>query len=294
MPIFRQIGMKVFTTISEARNYRTALAATSMSVGFVPTMGALHNGHLSLVSKASQTDNIVAVSIFVNPIQFNDPKDLEKYPRNLDKDLELLNQILKPEDYVFIPDHKEMYPEPVTKKYDFGSVGNTMEGSARQGHFNGVGVVVDLLFHIIKPDNAFFGEKDYQQIAIIRKMVEIENHPVNIISCPTLRETDGLAMSSRNQLLDSDIRGNAGIIYQVLSSINDLAGSYSIQEAKNLMTQTIQSKPGFNVEYIEIADQNTLTSIDNWTDSEDIRCFIAVSTGKVRLIDNIKINLNIL
>ena len=284
--------MKVFTKISEAADYRTTLTSTGMSVGFVPTMGALHSGHLSLVSTAGKKNNIVAVSIVVNPIQFYDPKDLEKYPRNIERDLELLAQIMNPEDYVFIPDHSEMYPEPVSKKYDFGFIGNTMEGAIRPGHFNGVGVVVDLLFRIIKPDDAFFGEKDYQQIAIIRKMVEIEKHPVNIISCPTLREPDGLAMSSRNQLLDPDKRENAGVIYQALKSIAKSARSLSIHETKNLMVRMIESKPGFSVEYIEIADQNTLQPIDKWTDYESIRCFIAVSTGRVRLIDNIIIELD--
>lgn len=281
--------MKVFTTISEVLDYRTALASDSESVGFVPTMGALHSGHLSLVKQARKTDKIIAVSIFVNPIQFNDPNDLKKYPRNLEKDLKLLGTILKDEDFVFMPESTEMYPERVNKIYDFGSLGNVMEGASRHGHFNGVGVVVDRLFRIIKPLNAYFGEKDYQQVAIIRKIVEIENLPVNIVSCPIIREDDGLAMSSRNQLLTNDIRKNAGIIFKALSKSRSLAESYSVKETKLLMSKMIQAKPGFIVEYIEFANEMTLETVNSWEGKEAIRCFIAVRTGKIRLIDNKKL-----
>ena len=281
--------MKVFTTISEVFDYRTALASNNESVGFVPTMGALHSGHLSLVKQAGKTDKIVAVSIFVNPIQFNDPNDLEKYPRNLDRDLELLNTILQDEDFVFIPEPSEMYPEPVSKVYDFGSIENVMEGSSRHGHFNGVGVVVDRLFRIIQPTNAYFGEKDYQQVAIIRKMVEIENLPVKVVSCPIIREDDGLAMSSRNQLLSDEQRKNAGIIFESLSKSKSLAESHTVQETKDLMSKMIQAKPGFIVLYIEFANETNLETVNSWENKEAIRCFIAVRTGKIRLIDNKKL-----
>ncbi len=250
-------------------------------------MGALHEGHLSLVSKAKDENDVVAVSIFVNPIQFNDPKDLKKYPRNLEKDLNILSSILGDKDYVFCPDSSEMYPETVPKVFDFGPLANVMEGASRPGHFNGVGIVVERLFRIVMPHRAYFGEKDFQQVAVIRKMAEIEKIKLEIISCSTIREADGLAMSSRNQLLNPDLRKNAGIIYQSVQLATDLAKTNKPEETSNIITDLINAKSGFEVEYLIFADENSLNTIDHWDESDSIRCFAAVKAGKVRLIDNV-------
>ncbi len=289
VPPFGMIKVKVFNTISETRKYLGALASNNISVGFVPTMGALHPGHLSLVRQAMESNNIVVVSVFVNPIQFNDPKDLQKYPIRLEKDLGLLNNFLSSDDFVFVPSIEEMYPSTVKKKYDFGYLGEVMEGLSRPGHFNGVGIVVDRLFRIVQPERAYFGEKDFQQLAIIRKMVELENHPINIIGCPIIREDDGLAMSSRNQLLSSSLRKNAGVLYQSLLKAQSLSAIHTVEETCELITRMINAMPGFKLEYVEFADERTLRAINNWIETDAIRCFIAVLAGKIRLIDNIKI-----
>ena len=281
--------MKVFNTISETRNHRAALASRKKSIGFVPTMGALHSGHLSLVRRAREENDQVAVSIFVNPIQFNDPKDLQKYPRCKEKDLELLEGLLTSQDFIFMPDEDEMYPGPVDKKFDFGLLEEVMEGASRQGHFNGVGVVVDRLFRIIEPGKAYFGEKDFQQLAVIRKIVELENLPVSIIGCPIIREDGGLAMSSRNQLLSMKERGNASVIYRSLQKVKDLTEMYSVEEVRKLLAEMIESVNGFIVEYIEFADEKTLQPVKTWNQTDAIRCFIAVKVGNIRLIDNMKI-----
>lgn len=292
MPAFRQIIMKVFNTITEARLYYNSLQTRQFKLGLVPTMGALHEGHLSLVSKAKEENDLVAVSIFVNPIQFNDPKDLKKYPRDLDKDLNMLSSILGENDYVFCPDNGEMYPDSVSKVFDFGPLEMVMEGASRPGHFNGVGIVVERLFRIIMPDRAYFGEKDFQQVAVIKKMTEIEELEVEIVSCPIIRETNGLAMSSRNTLLDLNTRENAGNIYQSVNLASKLAETNNPEETSEIITGLINSKPGFKVEYLIFADENSLRTIENWDETDSIRCFAAVRAGKVRLIDNIKIELN--
>jgi pantoate--beta-alanine ligase len=284
--------MKVFNTISETHTYHHSLVSQQLELGLVPTMGALHEGHLSLVKKAKKENNVVAVSIFVNPIQFNDPEDLNKYPRDLDKDLKMLDSVLEEKDFVFCPDRSEIYPAPVTKVFDFGSLEEVMEGSSRPGHFNGVGVVVERLFRIIQPNRTYFGEKDFQQVAIIRKMVEIEKLDLEVISCPIIREDDGLAMSSRNQLLEPAHRKNAGIINSTINQSAKLAKNHSLVETVNILSGMINSKPGFKLEYMKFAEEKTLLAIDNWEGSDSVRCFIAVKAGKVRLIDNIKVDLN--
>ena len=283
--------MKVFKTISETQAYNESLVLHKLELGLVPTMGALHEGHLSLVKKAKKENDAVAVSIFVNPIQFNDPEDLNNYPRDLDKDLDLLSSILEDKDYVFCPNRSEMYPTPVTKVFDFGSLEQVMEGSSRPGHFNGVGIVVERLFRIIEPNRAYFGEKDFQQVAVIRKMVEIERLDIEVVSCPIIREDDGLAMSSRNQLLEPAHRKNAGIINLAINRTAILAKSHTVIETEMIVSEMINSKPGFELEYIKFAEEKTLKTIDNWGESDSVRCFIAVKAGKVRLIDNIKIDL---
>ena len=258
------------------------------SVGFVPTMGALHSGHLSLVEKAKKENPTVVVSIFVNPTQFNDPNDLKRYPRNLDTDMKLLETTGC--DIVFAPEAEEIYPEPDNRKFDFGQLENVLEGKHRPGHFNGVAQVVSKLFEIVKPDKAYFGLKDFQQLAVINKMVRMLKMPVEIVPCPIVREESGLAMSSRNELLSKEERENAALIFQSLTQAQNLSKRYSVRELENRVTETINKNPFLNVEYFEIVDFENLQPINSWIDKgKKIGC-IAVLCGKVRLIDNIVLN----
>lgn len=261
----------------------------NLQIGLVPTMGFLHDGHLELVRKAVAENPVVVVSIFVNPIQFNDPKDLEKYPRDLERDLSLLKSILRKEDIVFHPNKEEVYPEPDTRTFNFGSVAEGMEGAFRPGHFNGVGIVVDRLFRIITPDRAYFGEKDYQQLAVIRKLVTIEQHPTEIIPCPIVREPDGLAMSSRNVRINPNIRPFASILYQALISARAATGQVPVAELTEQITRMINQAPDLSVEYVQFADGDSLLPIASWQDASSIRCFIAAYAGSVRLIDNLEV-----
>ena len=278
--------MKLLETITDTRLYVADLSGKQLSVGFVPTMGALHAGHLSLVRRAARENDRVAVSIFVNPIQFNNPSDLEKYPRDLAADLEQLGSILGEDDFVFAPTVPEMYPEPDTRVYDFGPLATVMEGRFRPGHFNGVGVVVNKLLRIVEPQKAYFGEKDFQQLAIIRELVRIEQLPVQIVPCAIVREPDGLAMSSRNVRLTPEHRSAAPVIYQTLRQAAGLTGESSPAELRKLMTCTLEQSGLFRVEYIEFADETTLVPVDAWEQSARIRCFLAIQAGEVRLIDN--------
>ncbi|MDD2380853.1 MAG: pantoate--beta-alanine ligase [Mariniphaga sp.] len=258
------------------------------SIGFVPTMGALHQGHLSLVEKAAAENSIVAVSIFVNPTQFNNPEDLKRYPRNLASDLELLKD--SGCHLVFAPGEKEIYPEPDIRRFDFGHLDQIMEGKHRPGHFNGVAQVVSKLFDIVKPDRAYFGIKDFQQLAVIKKMTKILHLPVEIIPCPIIREKNGLAMSSRNELLLPEERENASLIYKTLANARNLTGNKSVQELKNWIQETINQNPFLLVEYIEIVDIENLLPISSWNEKGGKIACIAVRCGKVRLIDNIILN----
>ena len=279
--------MKLFKQIEETNAYCRQLKLKKQSLGLVPTMGALHEGHLSLVRRAKNETQYVAVSIFVNPIQFNNPDDLEKYPRTLEKDLELLSEVLEKEDLVFAPDYKEMYPDEVTKKYNFGALENVMEGAHRPGHFNGVGIVVDRLFQILQPTVAYFGEKDFQQLAIIKELVKQESHPVKIVPCKILREPDGLAMSSRNQRLLPADRKNASQVYASLLLAKKLMSSGKTpEEISSQLTQELNAISNFVVEYITFATEEGLVEINRST-NKPIRCFIAVFAGEVRLIDNL-------
>jgi len=278
--------MKVFTTISDSRNAIKLFRENNKSIGFVPTMGALHKGHLELMMKAKNENEILAVSIFVNPIQFNNKEDLAKYPRDMESDRKLLEEVNC--DLLFIPSAGEMYPEPVTEKYDFGSLENVMEGAFRPGHFNGVAVVVKRLFDIFEPDKAYFGEKDYQQLAIIRKLVEQENLKVTIVPCSTVRESDGLAMSSRNERLTSEERILAPFIYQSLMEARKKMKNMTPEEVKFWLKNQYADQPKFRLEYFEIADDKDLQPVSFWNGSKGIRAFIAAYLGKVRLIDNIR------
>ncbi len=260
------------------------------SVGLVPTMGALHEGHLSLVSNALKDSDQVVVSIFVNPTQFNNPEDLEKYPRNLEKDLDLLKT--EPGDiWVFTPTANELYGEQVlSESFDFEGLESVMEGKFRNGHFDGVGTVVKRLFEIITPDKAFFGEKDFQQLQIVRKLTEKTGLPVEIVGCPILREDSGLARSSRNERLSSQNRKKAAFIYETLKEVEQLFGTESADYISKWVENRFKDHPYLELEYFEIADSKTLKKITEKEKGNNYRAFIAVYADEIRLIDNIALN----
>lgn len=264
------------------------LRRQNKTLGFVPTMGALHNGHLSLVKKSMSENDCTAVSIFVNPTQFNNKHDLQTYPRTVDADVKLLEETGA--DIAFVPSVETMYPEGldnVTESYDFGFIGQVMEGAARPGHFNGVGIVVHRLFDLVKPDRAYFGMKDFQQIAIIREMVRQCNINIEIIPCPIVREDDGLALSSRNTRLNEEQRRQAVQISQTLFKAVGLVGEKSVDEVKEFVISTVNSVPLLDVEYFEIVDGYSLQAISSWNEAEWVVGCITVNVGDVRLIDNI-------
>lgn len=280
--------MKTFETRSALTAWVNQQKSDGKSIGFVPTMGALHQGHLALVKKARNDNDHVVCSIFVNPIQFNTPEDLQKYPRTLTADLEMLAGIGC--DAVFCPDEKEMYPTEETKVYDFGHLDKVMEGRYRQGHFNGVAIVVKKLFDTVLPDRAYFGQKDYQQLQIINALVKKENLAVEIVPCPTIREADGLAMSSRNTRLTPEQRREAANIFKALKNVNNLYPKTSISEIKKQTVSQIDASKHLEVEYFEIVDADTLLPIEKQTGNEKAVACIAVHAGQVRLIDNVLIN----
>jgi pantoate--beta-alanine ligase len=260
--------------------------------GFVPTMGALHAGHLSLVERAVHECPVVIVSIFVNPTQFNDRNDLKNYPRTPAKDLEMLAMVLRENDIVFMPPVEEIYPEEDLRQFNFGNLDNVMEALRRPGHFNGVGQVVSKLFTMVRPDRAYFGIKDFQQLAVIKQLVRQMNSNIEIVPCEIVRETDGLAMSSRNRLLEPSIRQNAPVIYSTLTRAAGMLQTTDIPGIRNFVLQTINSVPGFNVEYFEIADDVELIPAESKTDMIPGRNYyacIAVKAGKIRLIDNVRV-----
>lgn len=261
------------------------LKGDGKSIGFVPTMGALHSGHLSLIEAAKKQADIIIVSIFVNPNQFNDPKDLEKYPRDIEKDIEKLQEVGC--DILFAPTVEDIYPEEDNRQFDFGLIDKVMEGKHRPGHFNGVAQVVSRLFNIVNPDKAFFGMKDFQQIAIINEMVKQLKFNIEIVECPTIRELDGLAMSSRNLLLDDERRKIAPIIAQSLNESRKFAEKYSIKETIEYVESKINANELLDVEYFEIVDGNSLQAVNSWDDADYIVGAIAVFAGEVRLIDNV-------
>jgi pantoate--beta-alanine ligase len=284
--------MKVLSTVVELQ---IRLRRINLSpVGFVPTMGALHKGHLSLVESVVQKCPVAVVSIFVNPTQFNDKNDLKNYPRTLENDLELLKSVLRKEDLVFTPAVEEIYPEKDTREFHFGNLDNVMEALLRPGHFNGVAQVVSRLFEIVKPDIAFFGLKDFQQLAVIKSLVKQTGNKVKIIGNPIIRESDGLAMSSRNRLLDPEIRKQAPKIYETISAAALMIKTHDIPQIKSFVKDTINKLPEFNVEYFEIVDDSDLIPVNTKDEfKKDKRYFgcIALRAGKIRLIDNIEIAL---
>lgn len=280
--------MQVFHKIVELQNILFDDRKQGKTVGLVPTMGALHEGHASLVKKSVEDNDITVVSIFVNPTQFNDPKDLNSYPRDLDADCKLLESVGA--DYIFAPSVDEMYPTKDTRHFEFPPVSTVMEGAHRPGHFNGVCQVVSRLFYIVRPDRAYFGEKDWQQIAVVKAMVKSLGLNVNIVECPIVREPDGLARSSRNTLLSADERAIAPNIFKALKDSIDYAQSHTLKETHDKVVDQINATDGLDVEYYEIVDGNTLQPVDTWDASDYIVGCITVYCGArpVRLIDHIK------
>ena len=278
--------MQVVKHISELRTILDLKRKEGLKIGFVPTMGALHRGHLSLVQIAGQQTDFVVVSIFVNPTQFNDKGDLDRYPRDLQKDVDLLSTSAC--QLIFAPEPKEIYPEPDTRQFNFGQLEQVMEGRFRPGHFNGVAQVVSRLFDIVQPDKAFFGQKDFQQLAIINEMVRKLTLSVEIVSCPIIREADGLAMSSRNMLLSPEQRQNAVHISATLFEATNKTGELSVDELCQWVINRINENEFLNTEYFEIVNETTLLPVKEWDENcKKIGC-IAVHCGKIRLIDNIE------
>lgn len=281
--------MKVISTVDELQSL---IRETDLSpVGFVPTMGALHNGHMSLVESATNLCPVVIVSIYVNPTQFNDKNDLKNYPRTLEADLSMLLNFLRETDIVFTPGNKDIYPEEDKREFRFGNLDLVMEARQRPGHFNGVAMVVSRLFDIVKPDIAFFGLKDFQQLAVIKELVKQTGFKVKIIGNPIIREDDGLAMSSRNTLLEPYIRENASVIFKTISTASLMIKEHDIPYIRNFVETTINRMRDFKVEYFEIVDDMELIPVNGKDEMKNWKRYfgcIAVRAGKIRLIDNIE------
>ncbi|WP_394748370.1 pantoate--beta-alanine ligase [Spongiimicrobium salis] len=282
--------MHVFKTKNELNSYITSNNFRANNIGLVPTMGALHKGHLSLVKQAIAENDIAIVSIFINPTQFNNAEDLKKYPKPLERDLSLLSTI-SDRIVVFTPSVNEIYANNIqSKSYDFGGLEDVMEGEFREGHFDGVGTIVQELFAITKPGKAYFGEKDFQQLMIIKKMVSLEHIPVEIVGCPIVREESGLAMSSRNERLSPALRQEASFIYKTLKVAQEKFSSASIQDTLDWVKNQFNAHPDLDLEYIQIADIDTLKPAEKKKEHTKYRAFIAVYADSVRLIDNIALN----
>lgn len=259
-------------------------------IGFVPTMGALHEGHISLVKRALSENDIVVVSIFVNPTQFNNSEDLKKYPRTPEDDISLLKN-LKGEIIVYLPEVSDLYEHKVSAKtYNFGGLQNEMEGKHRKGHFDGVGTIVSKLLKIIKPDTAYFGEKDFQQLQIVKKLVSLEKLPVKIVGCPILRETNGLAMSSRNKRLSAKLFEESKLIHKTLKEVQEKFSSTSLADLNAFVAERFLQNPNLKLEYFEIANEQTLKTAQRKNKTSKYRAFIAAFAGEVRLIDNMPLN----
>ena len=280
--------MKVFKKIVDLQNALFEERKQGKEIGLVPTMGALHEGHASLVRRSVGENGVTVVSVFVNPTHFNDKNDLKNYPRNLEADCELLESCKA--DYVFAPEVEDMYPTPDTRHFEFPPVSTVMEGAHRPGHFNGVCQVVSRLFYIVRPDRAYFGEKDWQQIAVVKAMVRQLGLGVQIVECPIVRDDDGLARSSRNSLLAPDERAIAPAIYKALKSSLTYAKKHTLKETHDKVVADINKVDGLDVEYFSIVDGNTLQDVAEWEDSPYVVGCITVYCGKtpIRLIDHIK------
>lgn len=278
--------MKLIYNRYELEKYISLLKKRGEIIGFVPTMGALHAGHISLVKKAKLDNDVCICSIFVNPTQFNNKEDFKNYPRSLESDIELFDH--EKADAVFIPSEKEMYPGTVTEKIFLGGLKNVMEGKFRPGHFIGVAIIVRKFFDLIKPDRVYFGEKDFQQVSVIKYLVKHYGIPVEIITCPTIREKDGLAMSSRNRRLNAEERMAAPLIYKTLCDTKGKFRSLTVEEIKKLVEYQIGSCNLMKLEYFEIVDSEKFIPVSSVENHKYYTACIAVYVGKIRLIDNIK------
>jgi len=282
--------MTIFDKQSDLNVHLQSQAKKNSKIGFVPTMGALHEGHLSLLKESLKNNDITVISIFVNPTQFNNPEDLAKYPRTLDNDVAKIKTV-SDKIIVYAPAVDDIYEgKTVSHHFNFDGLENQMEGKFRPGHFDGVGTVVKRLFEIVKPANAYFGEKDFQQLQIVKKMVEKEKLPVNIIGCPIFREANGLAMSSRNERLSLSEKQEAGIIYKTLKASRAKFASKSAAEVTDWVARTFKQNPDFELEYFQIADEDTLRPCIRKSSAKKYRAFIAVFVNKIRLIDTISLN----
>ena len=281
--------MNFYDKQSELKAYLKKIVLDKDSLGFVPTMGALHEGHLSLMQESLKNNKITVVSIFVNPTQFNNPEDLKKYPRTLESDLEKIKS-LNPEIIVYAPNADDIYEgNTVSKSFNYDGLEFQMEGKHRPGHFDGVGTIVKKLFEIVNPTHAYFGEKDFQQLAIVKKLVQKNKIPVHIIGCEIHREPNGLAMSSRNERLSANERNQAEIIYKTLVKAKKRFSTKTATEVRKWVTNTFQKQKIFILEYFEIADENTLITCKRKSKNKNYRAFIAVSVNNIRLIDNISL-----
>lgn len=277
--------MIVYRTKKDLTRHLDSIRGSDKSIGLVPTMGALHRGHASLVEMAVEQNDAVVVTIFVNPSQFNDPADLEKYPRTLNEDLELLQSIKA--DVVFVPSVEEMYPEEDTRVFDLGGLDSVMEGLLRKGHFNGVAQIVSKLFEIIRPTRAYFGQKDFQQLVIVRRLVELLNMELEIVPCPIVREEDGLAMSSRNIRLSREERKLAPMIYITLQLARQKRATLSPADVISWVKSQFEQQPNMHLEYFEIVDDKALRPVFDWKEKVNKVGCLAVQLGSVRLIDNL-------
>jgi pantoate--beta-alanine ligase len=278
--------MQIFDKINDLKSALKPYKAKYKVIGFVPTMGALHNGHISLVETSLKKNDVTIVSIYVNPTQFNDINDLKNYPRNFQQDFNMLEKIGC--QIVFTPTDHEMYPEPDNRVFDFGNMANMMEGKHRPGHFNGVAQIVTKLFDAVQPDNAYFGQKDFQQLSIIQKIVKDLNYPINIEACPIVREPDGLAMSSRNMLLGANERQAAPLINKTLLEARNMINTINLSEIASFVEQSINHNQFLKLEYFEAVNTHTLQQVKEITGNEPVTACIAVFAGKIRLIDNIE------
>ena len=281
--------MKIFRFASELQVELKREKKENHLIGFVPTMGALHDGHLSLIQRANRENDLSVCSIFVNPTQFDNPKDLEHYPKTLEEDLKLLESVGC--DYLYVPNAKDVYPNGlISRNFDFGGIENQMEGKFRRGHFDGVGTVVGRLFECCIPDKAYFGEKDFQQLQIIKKLTLLEHLNIEIIGCPIFREKDGLAMSSRNQRLSISQRNAAPRIYEILKEAKTLSKSMDLQQVSSWVSEQFKKETELALEYFSIAREDKLEEVSSLSKSVKSRAFIAVNAGKIRLIDNLPLD----
>ena len=276
--------MILIETVEKLKEVLFRIKSNGKTIGLVPTMGALHDGHISLIKKAKSENQVVVLSIFVNPLQFNNPEDLEKYPRDLEKDLLLIEGFT---DIVFAPSEKEIYPATPMEKYDFGELDKILEGASRPGHFNGVATIVKRLFDYIQPDKAYFGEKDFQQLAIIRELVKQTKHDIAIVACPVVRESNGLAMSSRCQHLSFAKRNIASKVHGIINKAKELGAPHA-KKISDLVLAEIKKLEPITLDYFVIVDEANLQPVDSLNDAKGVVALVAYTIGDVRLIDMIR------